>query len=183
MNIIESYQPQFLKAIDFFKKDLMNLRTGRATSNLVENILVEAYGVKTPLQQLASITVPEPRLIIIQPWDRNIIKEIEKSLLTADLGAAPSIKEGVIHLNLPPLNEESRQRLVKILNEKLENAKRAIRAIRDEVREKIIESEREKEITEDDKYRLLEELDKKSGQHQEEVKEIAKKKEGDIMTV
>lgn len=183
MNIIDSHHPQFVRVIDFFKKDLMSLRSGRATSNLVENILVEAYGVKTPLQQLAGITIPEPRMIIIQPWDRNIIKEIEKSLLTADLGAVPSIKEGVIHLNLPPLNEETRQRLVKILNGKLENTKRAIRAIRDEVREKIIESEREKEITEDDKYRLLEELDKKSGQYQEEIKEIAEKKEKEIMTI
>lgn len=180
---LSKFEQEGQKILDFLKKDLQSLRTNRASVDLVSHILVEAYGVKTPLEQLAGINIPEPRLIVIQPWDRNIIKEIESALTKADLGALPIVKEAIIHLNLPPLNEEARQRLVKILHEKLENARISLRTRRDEERSKIIKSEREKEITEDDRYHLLEDLDKKTSDFMKEIEILGQRKEKEITTI
>ena len=180
---LEIYKPKFYQFIEFFKKEIQSLRTSRATPELVAHLLVEAYGIKTPLEQLASITIPEPRLIVIQPWDRNIIKEIEKTLVGADLGALPSIKDEGIYLNLPPLSEETRRQLVKILQSKAEQVRVEIRRLRDEIRSKIIKEEKDKAITEDTKYRLLEKLDEITSQYFDEIKKIVERKESEIMTV
>ncbi|MBL7142023.1 ribosome recycling factor [Patescibacteria group bacterium] len=183
MDIVESHQQEFDKVIDFLKRDIQSLRTDRVNPDLVAHVLVEVYGTKTPLEQLATLNVPELRTIIIQPWDKNILKEIEKALTTIDLGATPSLAEGVIRLTLPPLNEETRKSLVKILHTKLENARRSFRSIRDTIREEIVKAERSKEITEDDKYRLFENLDKLTNQKQDEVKLVGERKEKEIMGI
>lgn len=183
MDIIESHQIEFGKVIDFFKKDIQSIRTNRANPELVNHLLIEVYGTKTPLEQLATLSVPEPRTIVIQPWDKNIIKEIERSLAKADIGTSPVVNEGIIRLILPPLNEERRNGLVKILHTKLENARKSLRVIRDSVRDKIVKAERLKEIGEDDKYRLFEKLDKITGEHQEEIRLIGERKEKEIATV
>ncbi len=183
MNIIESHQEGFRKAIDFLKRDVQTIRTNRANPELVSHILIEVYGTKTPLEQLATLSVPEPRTIVIQPWDKNVIKEIEKSLTKADIGTMPVINEGVIRLILPPLNEERRNDLVKVLHLKLENARKSLRAIRDSIRDEIVKAERAKEISEDDKYRLFEKLDKATGDYQEEVKTVGERKEKEITSI
>ncbi|MDD5172603.1 MAG: ribosome recycling factor [Patescibacteria group bacterium] len=183
MNITESHQEEFTKTIDFLKKDIQSVRTNRANPELINHILIEVYGTKTPLEQLATLSVPEPRTIVIQPWDKNIIKEIEKSLSKSDVGAPPMVNEGVIRLTLPPLNEERRKDLVKILHLKLESARKSLRAIRDSIKEEIVKSERSKEISEDDKYRLFEKLDKMAGDYQEEVKLIGERKEKEIISI
>jgi len=183
MNIIESHQEEFRKAIDFLKRDVQTIRTNRANPELVSHILIEVYGTKTPLEQLATLSVPEPRTIVIQPWDKNVIKEIEKSLTKADIGTMPVINEGVIRLILPPLNEERRNDLVKVLHLKLENARKSLRAIRDSIRDEIVKAERAKEISEDDKYRLFEKLDKATGDYQEEVKTVGERKEKEITSI
>lgn len=177
------FQQEGQKIIEFIKKEIQAIRTSRANVDLVAHILVEAYGVKTPLEQLATITIPEPRLIIIQPWDRNIIKEIEIALTQANLGTLPTIKEAVIHINLPSLNEETRNNLVKILHQKLENGRVALRNLRDEIRSKISKALKAKEITEDDKYRLFEDLDKKTSKFIAEIEEIGQRKEKEITTL
>lgn len=183
MDIIESHRPEFNKAIDFLKKDVQSLRTNRADPELVNHLLVEVYGIKTPLEQLATLSVPEPRIIVVQPWDKNIVKEIEKALSKIDLGFSVNSTEGMIRLSLPPLNEERRKDLVKILHNKLENVRKSLRNIRDSVREEIIKSERSKEITEDEKYRFFENLDKLTNEYQEEIKLVGERKEKEINTI
>ena len=183
MDIIDSRQQEFDKVIDFFKKDLQVLRSNRANPDLISHVLVEVYGTKTPLEQLATLNIPEPRTIVIQPWDKNIVKEIEKALVSVDLGASPVVSEGIIRLNLPPLNEETRKNLVKVLHTKMESAKKSLRSIRDSVREEIVKAERSKEITEDDKYRLFESLDELTSQKQDEIKLIGERKEKEINTI
>ena len=183
MNIIEDHKPEFNKAIDFLKKDIQGLRTNRANPELISNLLVEVYGTKTPLEQLATLNVPEPRIIVVQPWDKNIVKEIEKALSKTDLGFSINLNEGMIRLSLPPLNEERRKDLVKILHNKLENVRKSLRNIRDSIREEIIKSERSKEITEDKKYRFFEDLDKLTNEYQEEIKLIGERKEKEISTI
>lgn len=183
MDIIESHRPEFNKAIDFLKKDVQSLRTNRANPELVNHLLIEVYGIKTPLEQLATLNVPEPRIIVVQPWDKNIVKEIEQALSKTDLGFSVNAVEGMIRLSLPPLNEERRKDLVKILHNKLENVRKSLRNIRDSVREEIIKSERSKEITEDEKYRFFENLDKLTNEYQEEIKLIGERKEKEINTI
>ena len=183
MDIVESHQSEFGKAVDFLKKDIQSLRTNRANPELIAHILIEVYGTKTPLEQLATLNVPEPRMIVIQPWDKNILKEIEQALSRADLGASVVSNEGIIRLSLPPLNEERRKGLVKNLHTKLENARKSLRSIRDSVREEIVKAERSKEITEDDKYRFFENLDKLTGEYQDEIKLIGERKEKEINTI
>ena len=183
VNIIEPHRQKFDAVVDFFKKDIQGLRTNRASADLVKHILIETYGTKTPLEQIASINVPEPRTIVIQPWDKNIIKDVERALVQANLGVMPTVKELVIHLVLPPLTEEVRKNLVKVLQTKLENAKKSLRSARDEVREEIIDTERSKTISEDEKYRLLEDLDKLSRAKQEEMELIRERKEKEITTI
>lgn len=181
--LIEKYKKKGEEIIEFLKKDVQGLRTNRATPSLVENVLVNAYGVKTPLKQLANITAPEPRLLIIQPWDINIIKDIEASLTNLDLGATPTVKENLIHINLPPLSEETRKKMVKLLKLKIENARISLRKVRDEVRSEIIEKAREGKLREDEKYRFLENLDKETEKFMEKIKEIEEKKEKEITTI
>lgn len=180
---LKNYKDEFNKFVEFFKKGLQGLRTGRATPELVAHILVEAYGIKTPLEQLASISVPEPRMITVQPWDKTILKEIERALAEANLGTLPSIKSEIIYLNLPPLSEESRKNLVKILHTKAEQIRVETRVLRDKIKSKIIQEERDKTITEDVKYRLIEELDIMIHDYSEEVRKITERKEGEIMSV
>lgn len=183
MDFIESYKQETKKIIAYLKEDIAAIRTDRATPALVENFLVDAYGVKTPLKRLASITCPEPRSILIQPWDANIIKEVAKAIQEKNLGANPVLQEKFIRLNLPTLTEEQRENYVKILHEKLENARIQIRGLRDKVRDEIREKERNKEITEDDKYRLWEDLDKETDKLNKEIKELGEVKEKEIMTI
>ena len=147
--IINNHKENFEKNIRDLKDDLATLRVGRANPLMVENILVLAYGVKTPIKQLASITIPEARTILVQPWDKTIIKDIEKSLAEANLGISPVNEGQQIRLSIPPLTEESRKELTKSVGEKTERARVAIRQLRDKVRDEIVKKEKNKEITED----------------------------------
>lgn len=182
MDIVQSHKQEFDKVVAFLKTDLSKLRTGRPNTDLVTRVLVEVYGAKMPLEQLAALSISEPRTIVIQPWDKNIIKNIETALSFVDLGTAPQVDNGIIRLNLPALNEESRKNLAKVLHSKLEKARMSLRAVRDKVRENIVKAEKDKEITQDDKYRLFEDLDRLSGEKQDEIKSIGEQREKEIMT-
>jgi ribosome recycling factor len=180
---VDSYKPEFEKIIDHFKNEIASLRTGRATPALVENILVEAYGVKTPIKGLASIVVSDPKTIFIEPWDKGILKEIEKAIQLQNIGVNP-VNDGTrIRISMPPLTEESRKELVKVLGQKLEQVRIALRSLRDKIRSEIIDAEREKQITEDDKYALLDDLDEMMEEYNTKTQEIAEQKEKEIMTI
>ena len=179
----KKYEPDLEKIINQSKQEIATLRTGRASPVMVENILVEAYGVKTPLKQLASINVPQARSIIIEPWDKNILKDIEKAIVDARIGLAPVNEGKHIRLTLPQMTEENRKSKISELNNKLEKTKMKIRALRDKIKEEIVAAERNREITEDDKYDLQKKLDELTKDYNEKIKEIGEQKRIEITTI
>ena len=135
---IAKHQAEFDKAIDFLKTDIAALRTGRANPTVVENIMVEAYGSAMQLVGVASISTPDARTIQIEPWDKTLTKAVEKAIIDSKLGFNPSVAGTVIRIVIPPMTEETRKNLVKVLGEKLENARKSIRAVRDEIRNEVV---------------------------------------------
>jgi len=181
--IINSIKPDLDKTVDFLKSELNKLRVGRASPIMVEDIEIECYGQKMPLKQLANISTPQPRLITIQPWDRSILENIEKEIAKSSLGLAPIVDGNSIRINIPSLSEERRKELIKILNEKTEEARISVRHYREDAWKKIQELERTGEIREDDKFRGKDELQKVIDNYNSKIEEIEKKKEEEIMTV
>ena len=141
------------RAIDALKRELNALRTGRATPSLVENISVDYYGVPTPLNQIASISAPDARAIMVQPWDKSAMKEIEKSLLKSDMGFNPSNDGNNITVPVPPLNTERRQDMVKLLKRKIEDGKVSIRNVRRDGQDRLRKMEKDKDISQDESRR------------------------------
>jgi len=182
-NIINEHQEDFDKAIEHFKSEISSLRTGRATPALVEDIPVEAYDSKMDVKGIASINVPDPKTIIIEPWDKSLLKNLEKAINEADVGISPVVDGTIIRLNMPPMTEENRKEMVKILKQKAEQARVSIRGIREKIRDKIIKAEEAKEISEDERFRLQEDLDKKVNEVNKEIEKIAEEKEKEIMTI
>ena len=170
-------------AIQSLTDDLATIRTGRASPALIEKLPIEYYGSPTPLMQLATISVPEPRSLMIKPFDQTSLKNIERAIQSSDLGLTPNSDGKVIHLNLPPLNEERRRILVKQVHGRLEEARIAIRNIRRDVHNNMREYEKEKLISEDDLERGEEELQKMTDRFVEEVAKHGQTKEKEIMEV
>ncbi len=181
--VIEEQRPKFAKAVEYLQGELSSIRTGRATPALVEDLMVEAYGAQTPIKGLASINVPDSKTLVIDPWDKGVIKDIEKAVRDADLGISPAVDSNVIRLVMPEMTEENRKEMVKKMKEKLEEARVSIRAAREEVRSKVTQMEKDKEISEDEKYKLQEEIDKTTKEYTDQVEEIGKAKEQEIMTI
>ena len=180
---IEKHKNDFESIEAFLKKDVSTLRIGRANPSMVENILVNSYGAKTPIQHLASISSPDARSITIQPWDKNALKDIEKGIIEAQIGLNPVNEGNLIRITLPQLTQEDRVKIVKILNQKLEQAKVKIRIIRDRAREEILHAQKNNEITEDDKYDYLKELDEYTKKQNEVIENFGINKEKEIMTI
>ena len=170
-------------AIQALENDLAGIRTGRAHPALVEKLMVEYYGIPTPLVQLATISVPEPRSLLIRPFDNSTLRAIERSILTSDLGLTPNNDGKVIRLNLPPLTEERRRDLVKIVNSRTEEGRVSVRNVRRDSIRDLREFEQEKMITEDDLKRGEEELQKITDDRIKEINEIGERKEKEIMEV
>lgn len=181
--ILNKLKPDLDKAIDCFKTEIATLRTGRATPALVEDIKVESYGTKILLKQLAVIHAPEPRTIVIQPWDKNVIKDIERAIISFRSGLNLVVDGDMIRINIPSLTEERRRELVKILNQNLEEARISVRQHRDEAWRKIQNLEREGKIREDDKFRAKDELQKIVDCYNTKIQEAGEIKEKEIMTV
>lgn len=181
--IIENHNEEFEKSMSILEKDLATMRVGRANPMIVENIMVDAYGSKTPMNQVASITVPEARTLLIQPWDKSISKEIEKAVIDAQIGISPVNEGAQIRLTIPALTEESRRELTKGVGEKMEKTKTSIRNIRDKIKDEIGKAEKNNDITEDDKYDLQKRLDEKVREYNEKIKTLGEKKENEIMTL
>jgi ribosome recycling factor len=182
-DILSNYQPQFQQVLDFLKSDISSLRTGRANPTILDGVMVEAYETRQALSGLASITVPDARSIVVDPWDKSILKNIEKGIIEADLGMAPAIQGQQIRLTVPLMTEENRKQLVKALGEKLEHARKSIRNVRDEAKTAIAKAEKDGEIAEDAKYKLLEQLDRNAAGFNEKIKTVGDEKEKDIMTI
>lgn len=181
--ILETNIHHFDKTIDFFKHDISSLRTGRVSPSLVEGVKVESYGTISELITLASISTPEPYTIVIKPWDKSILKDIERAIRTADLNINPVVDSEFVRLNFPPLTEESRKNLVKILNKKAEEAKVALRGQREKIKDSVQDAERNKDISEDEKFQALKELDELTKQYGDKIKVIADQKEAEIMKI
>lgn len=170
-------------AIQALEEDLGTIRTGRASPTLVEKLQVEYYGTPTPLMQLATITVPEPRSLMIRPFDASTMRTIERAILASDLGLTPNNDGKSIRLNLPPLTEERRRELVKMVHHRLEDARVALRNIRRDIIKDLQEFEKEKLISEDDLKRGESELQKITDKYVEEVNATGIRKEKEIMEV
>lgn len=180
---MDDIKPELEKIIDFLKGELGNLRTGRANPALVENIEIDYYGSKSPLKQIASIGTPGPREIVIQPWSKDNLVDIEKAIAASGVNLSPVNTGDAIRINIPPLTEESRAGLVKILKEKMEEARIKVRKARDDARKDIQEAEQAKEISEDERFKEFENLDKTTEEYNKKIDEIGKEKEEEIITV
>ncbi|HHW62223.1 MAG TPA: ribosome recycling factor [Syntrophomonadaceae bacterium] len=171
------------KSIEHLTSDYASLRAGRANPAMVEKLMVNYYGEPTPLNQLANIHAPEARLLVIQPWDKSSMEEIEKAILKSDLGITPNNDGNVIRLAIPALTEESRRDLVKVIKKRGEEAKVAIRNIRREANDMIKEIEKEKVISEDQSKKALEDIQKLTDKYINDIDDIIAVKEKDIMEV
>ncbi|NLG96232.1 MAG: ribosome recycling factor [Chloroflexi bacterium] len=180
---IKEAETRMKGAIQSLEDDLIGIRTGRASPALVERVQVEYYGSSVPLVQLANISVPEPRSLMIRPFDATSLKAIERGILASDLGLTPNNDGKVIRLNLPPLTEERRRDLVRLVNNRLEEARVAIRNVRRDLIKDLREFEKEKMISEDDRKKAEEELQKLTDKFIETVDEIGANKEAEIMEV
>ena len=171
------------RAIDAFKRDLTQLRTGRATSAMVENIEVDYYGNMTPLKQIASISIPDARAIMIQPWDAGSLREIEKSLMSSEMGFNPSNDGATITVPIPQLTQERRLEMVKLLKRKVEDGKVSVRNVRRDSLESLRKLEKEKSISQDDGRRAQEQLQKTTDGFTKQIDEMGSAKEAEILQV
>jgi ribosome recycling factor len=171
------------KAVEALKQDVSSIRTGRASSALIERITVDYYGTPTPINQVASISIPEARLLVIQPWDRKMLIDIEKAIQKSDLGINPNNDGQVIRLAIPPLNEERRREMVKTLHKKLDEHKVAVRNVRRDAQDKLRDREKKKEVSEDELKRSSERLQKLTDRYIDEMDKVGKSKELEILEV
>ena len=171
------------RAIDAFKRDLTQLRTGRATTAMVENVEVDYYGNMTPLKQIASISIPDARAIMIQPWDVGSLREIEKSLMSSEMGFNPSNDGATITVAIPQLTQERRLEMVKLLKRKVEDGKVSVRNVRRDSLESLRKLEKDKSISQDDGRRAQEQLQKTTDGFTKQIDETGSAKEAEILQV
>ena len=171
------------KAVDDFRKELATLRTGRANASILESIRVDYHGTPMPVNQLGTMTVPDPTMIVIAPWDPSAVASIDKAIRTADLGLNPTNDGKVVRVPIPSLTEERRKDLVKQLHKVLENHRTAVRNIRRDLKEAIEKLEKEKKISEDEKKRALDELEKLSHSETKKIEDLSAAKEKEVMQI
>lgn len=181
--ILRSADDKMRKAAHVTHDDLNRLRTGRAAPALVEKLMVDAYGTSTPLNQLASINVPEPRLLVIQPYDRSIIANIEKAILASDLGVTPSNDGTIIRLPFAQLTEERRKELIKVAHQRAEEGRVSVRNVRRHAKDELERNQKDGTISEDDLKRAEKELQKETDRHIHEIDELLAHKEKELREV
>jgi ribosome recycling factor len=182
-DVLSEVRDRMEKSVTALQYDLQAIRTGRASPALVERLMVEYYGVQTPLNQMASIGAPEPRMLVIRPWDPSALTAIERAILTSDLGLTPQNDGKIIRLIIPRLTEERRRELVRVVSRRVEEARIALRNNRRDGLEDLRELESEKLIPEDDFYRGRDELQELTDEYVEKVNEIGKRKEAEVMEI
>lgn len=180
---IKEANDRMSKAITVLKTEFAGIRTGRASASLLERVYVDYYGVKTPVNQLATVTAPEPQLVVIQPWDRTVIEQIEKAIQQSDLGINPTNDGNVIRLPFPPLTEERRKDLVKLIHKIAEESRIAIRNIRRDLNEHLKAAQKAGDISENELERALAETQKITDRFIAEIDTILEHKEKEVMAI
>ncbi|WP_456385630.1 ribosome recycling factor [Desulfolithobacter sp.] len=183
MEVIEQLKAKMESSVEAFKRELTKIRTGRASLSLLDDVKVDAYGSTLPLNQVGTITIPESRQIVIQPWDPQMLPHIEKAIMASDLGLTPVNDGKVIRLNIPQLTEERRRELVKQVKKVAEEFRVAIRNVRREANDTFKKMKKDKEISEDEMFRLQEEAQKATDSFIKQIDEIAAGKEKEVMEV
>jgi len=181
--IIENARRKMHESVEHTRRELLAVRTGRATLSILDGVRVEYYGTETPLQQLCSLTIPDPTLIVAQPWDVSLIQKIEKAIRTSDLGLNPANDGKVIRIPIPQLTEERRRQLARKVHEIAEHHRTAIRLERREANEALKKLFKDKAVSEDDEKRGLEQTQKLTDQHIKMIDEISKHKEDEILKI
>ena len=181
--LMEDTELRMTGAVDALQRELNVIRTGRASPALVENLAVEYYGTPTPLNQLATISVPEARSLMIQPWDKQSIRDVERSILTSDLGLTPNNDGTNIRINIPQLTEERRRELVRLVGRKVEDAHVAARNVRRDTLDKLRKMEREKELSQDESRRAQGDLQKVTDSYIKEMDDLKALKDEEVMEV
>lgn len=181
--VLKQTEEKMKKTLEDFDQELKTLRTGRASVHLVDHIKLDYYGTMTPLNQIATISTPEPSLIVIQPWDTSVINQIEKAIMSSDLGITPSNDGKIIRLPIPPLTEERRKQMVKNVTQMAEQHRIAIRHIRQTQRDQAQKLQKEKQITEDDEKRGLDKIQELTNSFTKKVDDTARKKEQELMKI
>ncbi|MFQ5584754.1 MAG: ribosome recycling factor, partial [Calditrichia bacterium] len=179
--IYRDAESRMKKSVEHVQHELARIRTGRATPALLDIVKVDYYGSKVPLNQVATITAPEPRLLVVQPWEKRIIAEIEKAILQSDMGLNPSNDGNVVRIPIPELSEERRQELLKLVKKFCEDGRVAIRNVRRDLNEHIKKLEKNHEISEDQSHDGLDHIQKLTDKHIEEINELFQKKEKEIL--
>lgn len=174
---------EFSHVIEHFQREIQSLRTGRANAQMIDHIRLEVYGQSMDIKGVASITTPDAKTLQIEPWDKALVKDIEKALVDAGLGMQPNVAGTVIRLVMPPVTEEGRKTLVKNLRTRVEEARIGIRNVREAIKTLITNDEKAKVISEDERHRALEQLDKMVAEYNQSVERIAEEKEEEIMKV
>ncbi len=174
---------KMVRAVEVLERDLQGVRTGRASTGIVDHVMVEYYGTLTALNQIAGINVPEPRQVVIQPWDRNSLTAIEKAIIKSDIGLVPNVDGSVIRLNIPPLTEERRRELVKQVHKRMEEARVEIRNLRREAAEQLKKDEHAGTLGADEGRRELESLQRVTDKHIADIDRIGAVKEQEILEV
>ena len=180
-DVMDDAEVRMGKAIDALRRDLGTIRTGRASPSLVERLTVDYYGSSTPLNQLAGISVPEPRLLVIQPWDRGSMAAIEKAIMKSELGLNPTNDGQVVRIAIPPLTEERRKQLVKLVHGHVEEGKVALRNIRRDAMTNVKELMSEKLIGEDDERRAEQQVDELTKRYVSDAERVGKSKEQEVL--
>lgn len=181
--VLEQSNHKMQRAIEVLKVDLASVRAGRATPALLDKVMVDYYGTPTPVNQVASVNVPEPRMIVIQPWEKSILKDIERAIMKSDLGLNPNNDGSVIRLNLPQLTEERRKELVKTVHKKAEDSRVAVRNIRRDGNDTVKKMEKAKEITEDEAKKANDDIQKMTDKYIKEIDSVMENKEKEVMEV
>jgi ribosome recycling factor len=180
-SVLQKAEADMKKALEVMTRDFGTIRTGRASLSLLEGITVEYYGNPTPLNQVASLSVPEPRTITIQPWDLKVMPHIEKAIIKSDLGITPNNDGKVLRLNIPPLTQERRKELVKIIKKMAEEGRVAIRNVRRDANEQLKKLEKDKKITEDELHKSIDKVQEITDNLIKQAEEVLAKKEKEIM--
>ncbi len=180
---LRTVEEKMRASVGGLQKELATVRTGRATPALIEHIKVEYVGVPTPLNQIASISVPDARLLVIQPWDKSTVQNIEKAILKSDLGLNPSTSGDIIRINVPQLSEERRQELIKVVRKRVEERRITVRNLRHEAVNKLKALERDKEISQDEHKHALNQLQKLTDAIVVEIDQVGRAKETELMKV
>jgi ribosome recycling factor len=182
-DVLKAAEEKMKGVINATKRDFASVRTGRANAAILDRVQVNYYGTPTPLNQIASISIPEPRLITIQPWDRSVLKEIEKAILQSDLGLTPANDGQLIRLPIPPLTEERRKELVRLMRKEAEEKRVAVRNSRREANEQVKNLEKEGKIPEDEAKRAEKQIQELTDRYIKEIDQLLEIKEREIMEV